>query len=130
MKPPEEHIAEPIQRRRRSISYVWIVPMIAAAVAAYLVYERMQQAGPEIVIRFKDGSGLKPGQSPIKYRGVTVGEVRSIGLSPDLQTVEVRARLERSAASLAKEGTVFWIVRPELGVANVSGLHNHFRALH
>lgn len=109
-------------KHRRPFSVVWVVPVLAAAVAGYLVYERTQQAGPRITIRFKDGSGLKPGQSLIKYRGVTVGEVRSLALSEDLQTVSVNARLEKSAAALAKEGTVFWIVRPEVGVANITGL--------
>jgi paraquat-inducible protein B len=36
--------------------------------------------------------------------------------------VLVEARLDRSAAALAKEGSVFWIVRPEVGVANITGL--------
>ena len=111
-----------VRRGGRGISVVWIVPLVAGLVAVYLVYDRMQQVGPRITIRFKDGSGLRPGQSPIKYRGVTVGEVRSISLSPDLQSVEVDARLDRSAGALAKKGTVFWIVRPEVGIGNITGL--------
>src|SRR5687768_4392427 len=111
-----------IIKRRRRLSVVWVVPLIAALVAGYLVYHRVGQAGPRINIRFKDSGGLKPGQSPVKYRGVTVGEVRSLSLSEDLQSVEVTARLEKGATALAKEGAKFWIVRPELSVANVSGL--------
>lgn len=109
-------------RRGRSLSIVWVVPVLAALIAGYLVYERVQQGGPRITIRFKDGSGLRPGQSVIKYRGVTVGEVRSITLSSDLQSVKVDARLDRSAAALAKKGTVFWIVRPEVGIGSITGL--------
>lgn len=111
-----------IVRRTRGLSVVWVVPVIAALVAGYLVYRRAQQAGPDVTIRFKDGSGLRPGQSVVKYRGVTVGEVRSIALAPDLQSVEVKARLNRSAAALAKKGSVFWIVRPEVGIGNITGL--------
>jgi paraquat-inducible protein B len=120
--PLEDRPAPAVIQRRRRISVVWVVPAIAALVAAYLVYERAQQGGPRITIRFKDGSGLKPGQSLIKYRGVTVGEVRALELSRDLQTVEVKARLDKSATKLATEGTVFWIVRPEVGVGNITGL--------
>jgi len=121
---PEIREASPVAviKRKRGVSLVWIVPVLAAAIAGYLVYERAQQGGPRITIRFKDGSGLKPGQTPIKFRGVTVGEVRSVGLGPDLQVVTVEARLERSAAALAREGTVFWIVRPEVSVGNITGL--------
>jgi paraquat-inducible protein B len=114
--------APAVIKPRRGVSVVWVVPVIAALVAGYLVYERAQQGGPRITIRFKDGSGLRPGQSPIKYRGVTVGEVRGLELSRDLQSVEVKARLEKSATALAKEGTVFWIVRPEVGIGNITGL--------
>jgi paraquat-inducible protein B len=114
--------AEPVVKRRRSISVVWVVPILAALIAGYLVYERVQQSGPRITIRFKEGLGLKPGQSAIKYRGVTVGEVRALVLSRDLQTVEVKVRLDKGASALAKEGSVFWIVRPEVGLGNITGL--------
>lgn len=117
-----EEPTKAVIKRRRGLSVVWVVPIIAGLVAAYLVYDRLQQGGPRITIRFKDGSGLRPGQSPIKYRGVTVGEVRAVELSSDLATAEVTARLHKSAAGLAKAGTIFWIVRPEVSVANISGL--------
>src|SRR5688572_28148152 len=122
VEPRAREEAPAVIKPPRRFSVVWVVPLVAALVAGYLVYERVQQAGPRITIRFKDGSGLRPGQSPLKYRGVTVGEVRSISLAPELDTVLVEARLDRSAAALAKEGSVFWIVRPEVGVANITGL--------
>lgn len=118
-----QSIAEPaVIKRRRYFSVVWLVPIIAAGVAAYLVYERVQRAGPLVTIRFQDGSGLKPGQSVAKYRGVTVGEVRSIALSPDLESVFVEVRFAKSAVGLAREGSVFWIVRPEVGMQSITGL--------
>ncbi|HKQ38332.1 MAG TPA: MlaD family protein [Verrucomicrobiae bacterium] len=123
----EVELVEPHARavinRRRSVSVVWIVPFLAAVVAAYLIYGRVQEGGERITIHFKDGSGLRPGQTPIRHRGVTVGEVRAVELSSDLQSVQVRVRLQRSASALAREGTVFWIVRPELGIGNISGLN-------
>jgi paraquat-inducible protein B len=105
-----------------SFSVIWIVPLIAAVVAAYLVYGRLQQAGPKITIKFKEGNGLKTGQTQIKYRGVQIGEVTAVELNEDHQSVMVKARLQRSAASVAREGSVFWIVRPELGLGNITGL--------
>src|SRR6185503_2269715 len=122
VEPRVREEAPAVIRPPRKFSVVWVVPLIAAVVAAYLVYERAQQGGPRITIRFKDGSGLRAGQSLVKYRAVTVCEVRSISLSSDLQTVVVEARLDRSAAALAKKGTVFWIVRPEVGIDNLKGL--------
>lgn len=57
-----------VKKSGRYFSIVWTVPVIAAIIAAYLVYGHLQQSGPKITISFKDGSGLRTGQTPIKYR--------------------------------------------------------------
>jgi len=98
------------------------VPVAAALVAGYLVYERVQEIGPSITIKFKDGSGLRTGLTPLKYRGVSIGEVVAIGLSSDHHYVLATVRLRRSLASMADEGATFWIVRPEVGLGNITGL--------
>src|SRR6059036_4179030 len=111
-----------VKRSRWRFPVVWVVPAIAAIVAGYLVYGRLQQLGPKITIKFKDGSGLKAGQTPIKYRGVQIGEVTAVELSEDQQHVLVKVRLRHSAASIAQEGAAFWVVRPEVGLSNVAAL--------
>lgn len=109
-------------RRRRLFRLVWVVPVVALAVAGWLVFQHLRSIGPEITITFNDGAGLKPGQTPLRYRGVAVGEVSGVELSPDHRQVVVRVRLVRSAAPLAREGTTFWIVRPQVGWGSVTGL--------
>ena len=109
-------------RRRRLFRVAWVVPLVAALVAGWLVYERMRDAGPEITITFNSGDGLRAGQTPIKYRGVAVGEVSRIELTEDHKQVLVRARVQRAAVSLMRDGATFWVVRPQLGFGNVSGL--------
>ncbi|MGH8642269.1 MAG: intermembrane transport protein PqiB [Burkholderiales bacterium] len=111
-----------VTRRRWAAATVWAIPLVAVLVAGYLVYDRISEYGPEITIRFRDGSGIKVTQTPIRYRGVQVGEVTGIALSEDHRHVEVKARLQRSAAAIAREGSVFWIVRPEVGIGNITGL--------
>jgi paraquat-inducible protein B len=111
-----------LRRRRPWLQLMWVVPLVAAAVAAWLVYERVSQQGPEITLEFRDGGGLRVGQTPIKYRGVQVGIVTGMALSEDRERVLVKARLDRTAGSLAAEGTQFWIVRPQVGWGNVTGL--------
>src|SRR5947209_6203679 len=104
-----------MKRARSSFPVVWIVPVVAALVAGYLVYNKMREFGPGITIRFRNGDGLKTGETPLKFRGVSIGEVKAVELSKDKQYVEVMVRLRRSAASIAQEGSFFWIVRPEVG---------------
>jgi paraquat-inducible protein B len=122
---PEDAEEPPRAKAREtpwSFSAVWIVPVVAAIVAGYLVYDRVRDYGPGITIRFQDASGLKTGQTPVRYRGVQIGEVTALELSEDRQHVLVKARLRRSAESVAREGTIFWIVRPEVGIGNITGL--------
>jgi paraquat-inducible protein B len=111
-----------LRRRRPWLQLMWVVPLVAAAVAGWLVYERVRQQGPEITIQFRDGGGLRVGQTPVKYRGVQVGLVTGLSLSEDRERVLVKARLDRAAESLAVDGTQFWIVRPQVGWGNVTGL--------
>ena len=109
-------------RRRRVFRLVWIVPAMAIAVAAYLLWQRMQEYGPEVRVTFADGGGLRVGQTPVRYRGVQVGEVIGVALSQDEKRAVVRIRLMRSGAGLAREGSRFWIVRPRVGLGQVTGL--------
>ena len=111
-----------VKRHRWSFPVMWAVPVVAALVACYLVYDQVREFGPTITIRFKDGTGLKVGRTPVQYSGVRIGEVKSVKLSDDLRDVVVEARLLRSAASIAREGSVFWIVRLGTELQDISNL--------
>ncbi|MEO8504170.1 MAG: MlaD family protein [Acidobacteriota bacterium] len=111
-----------VRAKRASPPLVWLVPILAALGAGLLMYDHMRDQGPTITIRFDDGAGLQAGQTQIKYRGVPVGTVTALELTPDHQQVIAHADLLRSAAPMARSGTQFWIVRPEIRGVGVSGL--------
>jgi paraquat-inducible protein B len=75
-----------------------------------------------ITIHFQDASGLEENNTLVRYLGATIGQVKSVKLAKDSNSVEVKARLTGSAAQLARAGTTFWIVRPEVKVGSISGL--------
>lgn len=118
---PRAHV-----RRRRLFRLSWVIPLVAAIIAGWLIYEHLQRRGPEITVRFDDVTGLRVGQTPVKYRGVQVGEVVDMRLSEDRGQALVRIRLHDSAGSIAREGTRFWIVRPRVGWGAVTGLATVF----
>ena len=119
----DEELPKARVRKRRLPSVAWLVPLVAAMVAGFLALDRLRERGPEIVISFNDGVGLRVGLSPIKYRGVVIGEVTGIALNENHEAVLVHARLQRSAAGIAREGARFWIVRPQVGFGNITGLN-------
>jgi paraquat-inducible protein B len=111
-----------VQQRRFASVLVWVVPLLAALIAGYLVFERVWEAGPSITIKFHDGTGVRAGTTQVQYRGVAVGDVTAVLLSADHNYVEVRVRMHRSAATMLREGATFWVVRPEVGLSSISGL--------
>jgi len=109
-------------RSRVSLAFIWIVPAIAAVAAGWLIWANFRAMGPVIQIEFTNGNGLQANQTVLKYRGVRVGEVRAVQLTEDTGRVLVTARLAASAKNLARAGSQFWIVRPEVGAGGLHGL--------
>ncbi|MHC4948369.1 MAG: MlaD family protein [Planctomycetota bacterium] len=116
--------AEPpaaVVTRRRRPSLVWLVPVLALALAGWLGYRAWALRGTVVLIQFGEGHGLRPGDE-VRYRGITVGEVREVELGGDLEGVEVTASLHARADQLARGGARFWIVRPAFGLTSVEGI--------
>jgi paraquat-inducible protein B len=118
----EHEIAAPVVQRKRGLSLVWIVPLLAAAIGAWLWWDALQQQGPAIQIEFSTADGLEAGKTKIRFKSVEVGEVESVALKPDLSGVVVNARMGPETEPLLRESSRFWVVRPRVGLGGVSGL--------
>jgi paraquat-inducible protein B len=121
---PRPALPEPVLARqnRMHLSLVWIVPIVALVVGAVLVVRSLLQAGPEITIEFRSGEGIEPGRTEVRFKEVVVGRVKNVSLGSKRDRVLVTATLERSVKSIAVDDTRFWVVRPHIGTAGVSGL--------
>ncbi|HEY0294575.1 MAG TPA: MlaD family protein [Bordetella sp.] len=124
--PPPEKPAAPapviVRRRKSRISWIWLVPLVAALAGLSLVVRTWMQAGPEITISFSTAEGLVVGQTQVRYKNVVIGVVNHIHFNHDRSKVLVDASLNKESADIAREGTRFWVVRPRLGFTGVSGL--------
>lgn len=120
--PPPEIDAPAAEPRSRRLSAVWLVPLLALLIALGLAWQTWSSRGPLIEIVFTDASGLVAGQTPVRFRDVTVGVVETIDLSPDLTRVIVRARIDKDVAHFLDEEAQFWIVRASITPQGVSGL--------
>lgn len=112
-----------IKKVRWRFSLVWLVPIIAAAATGYWLFDYRQKLGPEITISFDEINGLYREETKIRHRGVEVGQVSSITLSDNHQHAIISARLHRKYADLARDGSQFWIVRPQISVMSITGLN-------
>jgi paraquat-inducible protein B len=111
-----------ITRRSRRISIIWLVPIVALAIGAWLAWDTISKEGPTISVTFDSAEGLQAGQSQLKYKDITFGTVKSLTLTPDHDHVAVTIATTHEAGPLLTEGTVFWVVKPRLFAGNVSGL--------
>ncbi|NLI28343.1 MAG: MCE family protein [Acetobacter sp.] len=107
---------------RARFSFIWIFPIMAILVAGFLGWKGLENRGPEIVITFDTADGLTSGQTQVKNRAVTLGTVSSIRLSPNMHQVEVRVQMKAEAAPLLTTKARFWVVRPRINGASVTGL--------
>ena len=123
-QPPPSAAAEPviIRSNRLRLSLVWIVPLVALLVGVILVVRTVLQTGPTLILTFRSADGLESGRTEVRYKEVTIGRVANVSVSPDRLLAVVRVRLNKSAADLAVADTKFWIVRPRVGSAGISGL--------
>ncbi len=117
-----EPIPEPEVLRGKRFSIVWLIPLLAVLIGAWLVVKTIRETGPTITIVFKSAEGLVPGKTEIKYKDVTIGKVQRIQLSENLSQVLVSAAMSREVAAHLTEDTLFWIVRARVALGEVSGI--------
>jgi len=115
-----EAVAAPPHRWAPSI--VWLVPIVAAAIGAWLAVHALLERGPEITITFKSADGIEAGKTKIKYKSVDVGQVTTVSISKDRSHVVVRAQMAKEADDFLRTDTQFWVVRPRIAGGSVSGL--------
>ncbi len=118
--------SEPIVKKSRGISSIWILPLVALCICGWLLFSSYQNAGEEITIFFNDASGITPGKTQVVARGIPIGLVKEI--TPDLLQQQIKAivKIDKEAVDYLVEDTLFWIVRPELSANSVRGLETIF----
>jgi paraquat-inducible protein B len=107
---------------KRGLSAIWLLPLIAVAVAGWLMYKNISETGLSIVVAFDNGSGITVGKTPVMYQGINVGQVKTLQLDEDLEGVTATLELSDQIAPLVGENTVFWLVKPQISLSGVSGL--------
>ncbi|CAG8867111.1 hypothetical protein PS726_05983 [Pseudomonas fluorescens] len=84
-------------------------------------HEDATQKGEVITLKLDRADGLRTG-TPIRFKGLDVGKVEDVDLSEDLQSVLLTARITEVPERIARVGSQFWVVKPELGLIKTSNL--------
>jgi paraquat-inducible protein B len=114
--------AVPATSRWGRIPLVWILPAIVIIAGAFVVIHEKLAQGTSIEIRFHNAEGLEANKTRIRYKDVEIGEVSDIRVSEDRKEVIVTADIHRNARDYLLMDTRFWVVRPRISSAGITGL--------
>ncbi len=112
----------PELRAAQRWNIVWVVPILALLIGGWMLYRNVSSKGPELRIRFQTAEGIFAGKTELRCRSVSVGTVSRVELAEDLQSVYVYCTLNSAYGDLLRKGSRFWVVRPRVSAADISGL--------
>lgn len=108
--------------RSRRPSVIWLMPLLALAVSAGVVWNNYASKGPLITITFKSASGISAGTTEVRIRDLRVGIVESVGFSDGMAAVEAQVRIDKTIARYVDTEAEFWLVEPKVTARGVSGI--------
>jgi paraquat-inducible protein B len=111
-----------LKQTSTGISAVWVIPIVAALIGGWLVFQNITEEKAIAEVTFKSASGLEAGKTVIKLRNIKVGEVKDVRFSDDLSNVVVVMEFNGVRQSRLTDTTRFWVVKPRVGAGGVSGL--------
>jgi len=111
-------------RPASSWSAIWILPLIALAIGAWLAWEAYSERGIYIEVVFESAEGIEIGKTSVLYKGMTIGVVRDLRLGDDerRQVVVAEIEMNKDVDGYLRSGTRFWLVRPSVTLAGITGL--------
>jgi len=114
--------AAPVLKKKRGISFIWVLPIIAACIGGWLVYKAVSEAGIPVEVILDSAEGLQAGKTKVMYKGIEIAKVEKITVSPDLRSVSLHFELPKRSEKYLNTNTMFWLVKPRVSLSGVSGL--------
>ncbi|MFI3245708.1 MAG: MlaD family protein [Ferrimonas sp.] len=112
----------PKLHRKRTLSPVWILPVLAALLGIWLLVTHIQERGSDITVRFSNATGIQANKTLVRYQGIIVGQVTKVTLAKDNISVDVQIRMQQSVNDLLRKNTQFWLVSPKASLTGINGL--------
>ncbi|MBW2218902.1 MAG: MCE family protein [Deltaproteobacteria bacterium] len=115
-------LPQALEKPKQGISPIWLLPIIAAIIGAWLLYKSVSEAPIDVVIRFESAEGITAGKTEVMYKGLVTGLVKSVKLNPNMKNVDVRVEFENTTHTLLKDHALFWLVTPRVSITKITGL--------
>ncbi|WP_137820593.1 PqiB family protein [Pseudomonas sp. 2FG] len=80
------------------------------------------QVGIKVQVKLTDFEGMQPGRTPVMYKGTQVGTLKTLAVNADLASASAELALDPRTEDYLVEGTEFWLVKPSISLAGITGL--------
>ncbi|MBY6185470.1 MCE family protein [Marinobacter hydrocarbonoclasticus] len=107
--------------KKKLLSPIWILPITAFLLGAWLLASYIRERGTDIEIHFPSANGIEANKTLVRYQGLVVGQVNKVELD-DKGGVEVTVKMSHQVDDLLRRGTQFWLVTPKASLTGIEGL--------
>ena len=115
-------MSEAIVEKRRGISPVWILPLLAICLGGWLLFKSFYDAGIDITIHVEDSKGITMNKTPVLYKGNQIGIVKDIYVRKDLQGVDLVVEMKKDTQPYLVEDMQFWVEKVDVKASSITGL--------
>lgn len=114
--------AIPELRAAQRWNIVWVIPILALLISAWMIYRSLSSQGAVALVRLETADGIAAGKTEVRCRSVLVGLVKDVKLAENLKSVVISLEMKPDLGGLLRTGTKFWVVRPRVSTTDISGL--------
>ncbi|MCT8166919.1 MULTISPECIES: PqiB family protein [unclassified Pseudomonas] len=80
------------------------------------------QAGIRVKVKLSDYEGLQAGRTPVMYKGIQVGSLKTLKIEDNLGSAMAELTLDPLTEDYLVDGAQFWVVKPSISLAGITGL--------
>ncbi len=112
-----------VKHKSSRFSAVWIIPIVAAVVGGWMVFQSALEDKVIVEVEFKNATSIVAGKTVVKFRDIVLGKVTKVDFNADFSGINVTLEfLEEVEDEYFTDSMRFWVVKPRIGVGGISGL--------
>ena len=111
-----------VKHKSSRFSAVWIIPVVAAVIGGWMVFQNALQDKVIIEVEFKNASSIEAGKTLVKLRDIVLGKVIKVEFNKNFSGITATLEFNGVKPDRFTDTMRFWVVKPRIGIGGVSGL--------
>lgn len=109
-------------RHSRWPGWIWSVPIAAVGIVIWLLLRAFSRHGVDVTVTFPEAAGMKASDTKVTYRGLEVGTVSSVELTPDRRKVLAHLDIDKEVKGELTTGTRFYLQGAHMSLSDPASL--------